>query len=296
MGGLARIGPDWLRSPHSGLTTVPVWPPVPPSRPSPSPSTPEPVGSGPSSWTSGPEWSTWPTASSPSTTRSRAGSSTTRPRSGTWSGPRSTPWPDDWPTSGGRSGPSASPTSVRPSWPGTGTPAIRCTGPSSGRTAGPLPCAGPWSRPVISRWSGSAPGSSSTPTSRPPRCSGSSVRVDCRGTDGRPAAISPSARSTHGCCGTSPAERTAGCWPPTPPTPRAPCSSTSSSGGGRRSSATCSAFPRTRSPRSGRPAGGWAGYRLRPWEATPRSGGRPSAGWPATSTPRSSARPASTGA
>ena len=49
--------------PATGLTTVHVWPPVLPSRPSPSPSTPGPPGSGPWWWTSGPGWSTWPTAS-----------------------------------------------------------------------------------------------------------------------------------------------------------------------------------------------------------------------------------------
>ena len=34
--------------------------------------------------------------------------------------------------------------------------------------------------PATSPWSGSGPGWSSTPTSRPPRCSGCSARVDCR--------------------------------------------------------------------------------------------------------------------
>ena len=73
----------------------------------------------------------------------------------------------------GRAGRSASPTSARPWWPGTGAPAGPCTGPSSGRTAAPRPPAGSSARPATSRWSASGPGWSSTRTSPPPRCSGS---------------------------------------------------------------------------------------------------------------------------
>ena len=40
---------------------------------------------------------------------------------------------------------------------------------------------------------------------------------------GRAAATCSSARRTPGCCGTSPAVRTAGCTPPIRPTPAAPC-------------------------------------------------------------------------
>ena len=71
--------------------------------------------------------------------------------------------------------PSASPTSARPSWPGTAPPAGPCTAPSCGRTAAPPSrCDALAPRPVTSRSSGTARASSSTRTSRPPRWSGCS--------------------------------------------------------------------------------------------------------------------------
>ena len=105
----------------------------------------------------------------------------------------------------------------------------------------------------------------------------------------------PWARSTRGCCGTSPAGSTGACSPPTPPTPRAPCSSTSWSGGGRPSCARPLRRARTGPPRGAAlvwsvraPLGGLARG------PAPRCRACPSAGWPATSTPPSSVRPAST--
>ena len=60
---------------------------------------------------------------------------------------------------------SGSPTSARPSSPGTRQRRARCTGRWSGRTAAPPSAARSCARPVTSGWSASAPASSSTPTS-----------------------------------------------------------------------------------------------------------------------------------
>ena len=60
---------------------------------------------------------------------------------------------------------SGSPTSARPSSPGTRRPASRSTTRSSGRTGAPRRAATSCARPGTSRWSASAPGWSSTPTS-----------------------------------------------------------------------------------------------------------------------------------
>ena len=65
-----------------------------------------------------------------------------------------------------RSRPSASPTSARPWWPGTGPRAAAAPGASSGRTGGPRTGATSSPPPATSRSSGSAPASCSTPTSR----------------------------------------------------------------------------------------------------------------------------------
>ena len=73
--------------------------------------------------------------------------------------------------------PSGSPTSARPWWPGTARRGRRSTGPSSGRTGGRRPPATPCGKPAISPSSGRRRGSSSIPTSRPPRCPGSSPRA-----------------------------------------------------------------------------------------------------------------------
>ena len=75
-----------------------------------------------------------PTGSSRSTTPSRAGSSTTPTRSGRRCARRCSTWSRGWTS---RSRPSASPTSARRSWPGTGRPASRTAGPSCGRTGAP---------------------------------------------------------------------------------------------------------------------------------------------------------------
>ena len=156
-------------------------------------------------------------------------------------------------------GPSASPTSARRWWPGTGAPAIRCTGPSSGRTAGRPPAC----RALVE--AGHLPMvRERTGLVLDPYFSATKMQwlLDEGGL--APGTGSPSAPSTPGCCGTSPEGRTAGCWPPTPPTPRGPCSSTSWSGGGRRSCATSSGSPRARSPRSDPPAAGSGGCRTDP--------------------------------
>ena len=113
-----------------------------------------------------------PTASSASTSRGRGGSSTTPTRSGRspagWGGRRSTPRGS---TAAGWRG-SASPTSARPWWPGTATPASRCTGRWCGRTAARPPAATSCARPATSRWCASARASCSTPTSPARRSSG----------------------------------------------------------------------------------------------------------------------------
>ena len=85
---------------------------------------------------------------------------------------RAAPWP-----------PSASPTSARRWWPGTAPRAVRCTAPSCGRTGARPSAATSCAPPATSPWSASAPGSSSTPTSRPPRWRGSSVRGGVEVTD-----------------------------------------------------------------------------------------------------------------
>ena len=57
-----------------------------------------------------------------------------------------------------RSPRSASPTSARPSWPGTGAPAARCTGPSSGRTGAPPTAATSCATPATCRSCGPTTG------------------------------------------------------------------------------------------------------------------------------------------
>ena len=71
----------------------------------------------------------------------------------------------------------------------------------------------------------------------------------------RPRASAP---STRGSCGTSPAGRTAACWPPSPPTRAARCSSTSARWRGPRSSSIASASRRRPSRRCARRAVGSA--------------------------------------
>ena len=116
--------------------------------------------------------------------------------------------------------PSASPTSARRSWRSTVRRDGRCTAPSSGRTAARRPCAPSSPRPATSPSCAPPPGSCSTPTSAPPRRPGCSATATSRS----PPTIrtSPSARSTAGCCGTSPAAPAAAPTPPTLPTPAAP--------------------------------------------------------------------------
>ena len=80
--------------------------------------------------------------------------------------------------------------------------------------------------PATSRSSRPRPACCSIPISRPPRSPGCSTMWRARGRWPTPA-TSPSARSTAFCSGASPA---AGCTPPTPPTPRARCSTTSAKG------------------------------------------------------------------
>ena len=58
--------------------------------------------------------------------------------------------------------PSASPTSARPWWSGTGAPASRCTAPSSGRTGAPPSAATSCATPGTCRWSARPPASCST--------------------------------------------------------------------------------------------------------------------------------------
>ncbi len=92
--------------------------------------------------------------------------------------------------------------------------------------------------PVTRSGSTSAPGSSSTPTSRRRRSAGSSTGCPTARRSPRPA-ICSSAPSTAGCCGNSPAARST---PPTRPTPRALCSTTSTAAAGRpicSNSSTC---------------------------------------------------------
>ena len=125
-------------------------------------------------------------------------------------------WSPSWTA---RSPPSGSPTSARRSWPGTAAPAGRCTAPSSGRTvarrhaattlaaAGHLPFVREHTGLVLDPYF-------------------SATKMAWLLTEGGvpPAPISPSARSTRGCCGSSPAAPSS---PPIRRTPAAPCSSTS---------------------------------------------------------------------
>ena len=113
--------------------------------------------------------------------------------------------------------PSASPTSARPRWSGTAAPASPSTTPSSGRTGAPSHLRALRARrartPSVRQRTGlivdayfSAPRSLD-------------ARPRARRAAGRQAGDSPSARSTAGCCGSSPAGR---CTPPTSATRRAP--------------------------------------------------------------------------
>ena len=116
-----------------------------------------------------------------------------------WCATRSTRWPGDWPTPAGWPGPSASPTSARRWWPGTGAPAPRCTGPSSGRTGGPpTGAAGRWPRPATSPSSGERTG-----LVLDPYFSATKMQwlLEEGGVPDRPRTW-PSAPSTRGCCGT----------------------------------------------------------------------------------------------
>ena len=150
-------------------------------------------------------------------------------------------------------------------------------GPQRARLAGP-PHRGSLRRAArgraTSRWSASAPASSSTRTSRGRRSSG------CCATSTPPQTPS-SARSTPGWCSSSP-----GATPPTSPTPRGRCCSTSANDAGTRSCASCSASTRRRCRRRCR----------RPASSGPRTSSAArsrSPGSPATSRRRCSARPAS---
>ena len=85
-------------------------------------------------------------------------------------GPPWARWPAGWPTTTGWPGPSGSPTSARPWWPGTAAPAEplhRAIVWQDRRTAAGCRAAG--ARPATCPWSGSGPAWSSTRTSRPPR-------------------------------------------------------------------------------------------------------------------------------
>ena len=117
--------------------------------------------------------------------------------------------------------PSASPTSARRRWCGTGAPAGRCTARSSGRTGAPRRAAtssGPSGHLPLVR-------ADHRPGARPVLL-GHQARVAAdRGRHRGRARTWPSAPSTRGCCGTSPAAEP--CTPPTSPTPAARCCSTS---------------------------------------------------------------------
>ena len=163
-------------------------------------------------------------ASTPRACRSGAGWSTTPRRSGRTPAPS---WAPPWPR------PSCRPGDVA---------AIGITNQrettvvwdrSSGRTGRPGDrLAGhPHAEPSAPSWASSAavptataraPGCRWRPTSPGPRCAGYSTTSTAPGAAPRRASW-PSARSTRGCCGTSPAARTAECTSPTPPTPPAPC-------------------------------------------------------------------------
>ena len=128
----------------------------------------------------------------------RLGRARRRPRSG----PRCRrPSPSSSASSTSPSPPSASPTSGRRSWRGTGAPASRCTAPSSGRTAARRAAATSSAPRASSRSCGPPPASCSTRTSPPPRRSGCSPRAAWRsrptwriGTDRRLGAVEPHRR------------------------------------------------------------------------------------------------------
>ena len=132
---------------------------------------------------------------------------------------------------------SGSPTSARPSSPGTRRPASRSTGRWSGRTAAPPSAARSCARPGHEALVRERTGLVDRPLLlRRPRSSG--CCATSRGPSGR-----SSARSTPGCSSSSPAAT-----PPTTPTPRGRCSSTSAASPGTRSSAGCSASTRRGCP------------------------------------------------
>ena len=98
------------------------------------------------------------TGSSRSTSPGPVGWSTTPTRSGTPSPTCSARWAPPHETPGRPSPASASPTSARPSWSGTGARAGPCTGPSSGRTVAPRPAATSCGTPGTSPWCASTTG------------------------------------------------------------------------------------------------------------------------------------------
>ena len=141
-GGCRTTPPTAPRRRATASVQSRLWPPAPPS---PSPSTPAPPASGPWSSTSRPGRRPRLPGADPALPPARAGWSTTPPRSGAWCARRSTRWPAGWPTRG-RVARAIGITNQRETvvaWDRAHGRA-RCTGPSSGRTGAPPTGARSW--------------------------------------------------------------------------------------------------------------------------------------------------------